>query len=396
MRILLFDPFQGAAGDMIIGALLSLGADKKSVEKAMSSVVAKPDFTIVKKCGISALKVQTNADKTHRNLDQVLEIVEKAAASKDVIDMSKRVFERIAKGETAVHGVLKHFHEVGADDAIADVLGACTAFLSLKTDAVYIKPVNLGDGFVKTEHGRMPVPAPATVEILIESGLKTFSENNPKYGELCTPTGAALLSEFYQKNQLQPAGKILSVGYGAGTKDLEDIPNVLRAAIIESDNQYKDYVEILETNVDDITGEVLAYTMQRVMEEGARDISSIPVTMKKGRNGFLIRVICSPDDSDKFVRILSEELGTLGIRHMQAVHRSILKRTFETVKLSINGESYNINVKIGWIENKPANLKTEFEDARSCAQKTGLPIREITLMAEDIARKKVNKREVTK
>jgi len=390
MKILLFDPFHGAAGDMIIGALLSLGADKESVEDIMSSVVAKPDFKTVKRCGISALKVETNAKIIHRNLNQVMEIVENSAAPKDAIDMSKRVFERIERGETAVHGKITHFHEVGADDAIADVLGACTAFLSLMPDAVYIKPINLGDGYVMTEHGKMPVPAPATAIILMESGLKTISGNSPKDGELCTPTGAALLSEFYQNNKFQPDGRILSVGYGAGTKDPKDAPNVLRAAIIESDTSCKDIVEILETNVDDVTGEVLAYTMQRIMDEGARDISSIPLTMKKGRSGYLIRVICSTGDSDKFVRILSKELGTLGIRHMQAVHRSILKRTFEEVKISINDEIYTINVKIGWIEDKPANIKAEFEDARTCAQKTGLPVKEITKMAENIAQKRLS------
>lgn len=389
MKILLFDPFHGAAGDMIIGALLSLGADRKSVEDAMSSVVTKPDFTIVKRCGISAIKVETNAKKTHRNLSQVMEIVENSTAPREAIDMAKRVFERIERGETRVHGKVTHFHEVGADDAIADVLGACTGFLSIMPDAVYIKPINLGEGYVITEHGRLPIPAPATVEILIESGLKTISGNSPQDGELCTPTGAALLSEFYQNNQCHPDGKIVSVGYGAGTKDPKDSPNVLRAAIIESDTPNSDVVEILETNVDDVTGEVLAYAMQRIMDEGARDISSIPITMKKGRSGFLIRVICSPGDSDKFVRILSEELGTLGIRHMQAVHRSILKRTFEEVKLSIKGETYIVNVKIGWIDEKPANIKAEFEEARICAQKTGLPIKEITLMAENIALKNV-------
>ncbi|MDD4126785.1 MAG: nickel pincer cofactor biosynthesis protein LarC [Methanomicrobium sp.] len=390
MRILLFDPFHGAAGDMIIASLLETGADRQSVIDVMTSVVAKPDIFTVKRCGISALKIETNAQKTHRNLNQVVEIVNKSAASKEAINMAIRVFERIARGETTVHGKLTHFHEVGADDAIADVLGACTAFLSLNPDSVYIMPINTGGGFMMTEHGKLPVPAPATVEILKESGLDTILGNSQNAGELCTPTGAALLSEFFTGNKYPPEGKITASGYGAGTKDPKDTPNVLRTAIIETNEKISDTVEILETNVDDVTGEVLAYTMQRIMDAGARDISSIPVIMKKGRSGFLIRVVCSQGDSQIFVKILSEELGTLGIRHLQAIHRSILKRTFEKATLSINNENYIINVKIGWIDEKPASVKAEFEDTRICAEKTGLPVKQIAIMAENAALRQTN------
>ncbi|MBP2132907.1 uncharacterized protein (TIGR00299 family) protein [Methanomicrobium sp. W14] len=384
MRILLFDPFHGAAGDMITGSLLSLGADRKLVTSAMASVVNEPDLSVVNRCGISALKVETNAKTEHRTLEQVRNIVKGSFAQKEAIAMALRVFERIARGETTVHGKLTHFHEVGADDAIADVLGACTAFLSLKPDCVYIKPLSLGAGFVMTEHGRLPVPAPATAEILRESGLETVAGNNPDDGELCTPTGAALLSEFYTGNLVKPAGKIVATGYGAGTKNPLDSPNVLRTAIIENTKKDTDSVEILETNVDDVTGEVLAYTMQRIMNEGAGDVSSIPTVMKKGRNGFLIRVICSPKDSEKYVRILSEELGTLGIRHLYAYHSSVINRTFEKAELLINGDKYTVNVKVGWIDKKPVSIKSEYGDAEICAQNTKLPVKQITLMAEDI------------
>ncbi|MDD3407347.1 MAG: nickel pincer cofactor biosynthesis protein LarC [Methanomicrobium sp.] len=392
MRILLFDPFHGAAGDMITASLLSLGADKKSVTDAMSSVVAEPDISTVDRCGISALKIKTNAEKTHRTLGEVLEIVNKSNCPKDAMDMAVRVFERIARGEERIHGKMPHFHEVGADDAIADVIGACTAFLSLKPDLVYIKPVNLGSGFVISEHGRMPVPAPATLEILKESGLDVISGSDINDGELCTPTGAALLSEFYSGNKSCPQGKIMATGYGAGTKDSKNTPNVLRTAIIEETKDSDETVDILETNVDDVTGEVLAYTMQRIMDEGARDISSIPVIMKKGRHGFLIRVICSQNDSDKYVKILSEELGTLGVRHIKAVHRSVIKRSLERTEISIDGKKYDINVKTGWIDNMPSGFKAEFEDTGKCAKKTGLPIKKIAKMAEDAAAEKINKK----
>lgn len=401
MKILLFDPFNGIAGDMIIGALIAAGADSEAVRSAMSSVVAEPDFKSVVKHGITAVKVETNAERTHRNLDDVIEIVLRSSASKEVKDMAVRVFHRINAGETAVHGTVTHFHEVGADDAIADVIGACTAFLSINPDAVAVRPINLGCGYIHGEHGTMPVPGPATAEILKKSGLDTFMDTDTETGELCTPTGAALISEFvaYRSGAdsetagetaaamppCMPHGKIIASGYGAGTKDLPRSANVLRAMILESDSREENFVDILETNVDDVTGEVLSYTMQRIMDAGARDVSAAPLLMKKGRCGYLVRVICVPGTAAKFVQILSEELGTLGIRHIKAVHRSILHRTFEEVKLLINDETYLINVKIGWIDDAPATFKAEFEDVKKCALKTGMPMKNIAAMAENLA-----------
>jgi len=315
--------------------------------------------------------------------------------------MAVRVFHRINAGETAVHGTVTHFHEVGADDAIADVIGACTAFLSINPDTVAVRPINLGCGYIRGEHGTMPVPGPATAEILKKSGLETFMDTDTETGELCTPTGAALISEFvaYRNGAVSetdsrsqppmppcmPHGKIIASGYGAGTKDLPRSANVLRAMVLESDSREENFVDILETNVDDVTGEVLSYTMQRILDAGARDVSAAPLIMKKGRSGFLVKVICVPGSADKFVKILSEELGTLGIRHIKAVHRSILHRTFEEVKLLINDETYLINVKIGWIDDAPATYKAEFEDVKKCALKTGMPMKNIAAMAENLA-----------
>ncbi|MBP5474869.1 MAG: DUF111 family protein, partial [Methanomicrobium sp.] len=207
---------------------------------------------------------------------------------------------------------------------------------------------------------------------------------------------AALISEFvaYRSGAdsetaamppCMPHGKIIASGYGAGTKDLPRSANVLRAMILESDSREENFVDILETNVDDVTGEVLSYTMQRILDAGARDVSDAPLLMKKGRSGYLVRVICVPGTAPKFVHILSEELGTLGIRNIKAVHRSILHRTFEEVKLLINDETYLINVKIGWIDDAPATFKAEFEDVKKCALKTGMPMKNIAAMAENLA-----------
>ena len=216
-----------------------------------------------------------------------------------------------------VHGNHIHFHEVGADDAIADVIGACTALHSLGVDGVAVMPVTLGRGTSTGSHGTFPIPAPATAEILKSSGLLT--REGKEEGELCTPTGAALLAEF---STMAPTDlgiyTVKAVGYGAGTRDPEGIPNVIRAMIVETkgdgDTLVQDTVDILETNVDDVSGEVIAHAITRFLEKGARDASAIPIIMKKGRPGFLIRVICTSDKSGELAELMARELGTLGIR----------------------------------------------------------------------------------
>ncbi|MFA5254777.1 MAG: LarC family nickel insertion protein, partial [Methanoregula sp.] len=196
MRILIFDPFHGAAGDMITGALLSLGAEEKTVTAAMGAVVADPGIEIVTRAGVRAVKVHTKATPAHRTLTDVERRLDEAAPDvpQDALAMARRVFARMNAAEESVHGAHVHFHEVGADDAIADVIGACTALAALKADRVAVLPVAVGSGTVTSAHGTMPVPAPATAEILKNSGLAVTAGTGD--GELCTPTGAALLAEF--------------------------------------------------------------------------------------------------------------------------------------------------------------------------------------------------------
>jgi len=383
MLTLIFDPFHGAAGDMIISALLDLGADEKMVITAMESVVAKPTIERVNKCGISALYINTHAEKVSRTPEEVYSIVKTASAPEKAIEMAKSVFGRIAEAEEKIHGHCPHFHEVGADDAIADVIGACTAFLSINPDRVSVMPVKAGSGFVKSEHGLIPVPAPATMEIIRRSGLK-YSHSDEKL-ELLTPTGAALLSEFnsYAGVDTPPEGKIKSTGYGAGTADTKDTPNVLRVYTIESEEGEADIVDILETNVDDTTGENIGYIIRKIMDSGARDVSVIPAIMKKGRPGHLIKVICSPKDSEMFVEILCDELGTLGIRHFKSVHRTAIKRYFEKIELNAGNKGYPVTIKAGVRDGKVISLKPEYEDIRIIAEDTGIPLQEIRRMATE-------------
>ncbi|MFA7197921.1 MAG: nickel pincer cofactor biosynthesis protein LarC [Methanoculleus sp.] len=386
MNTLLFDPFNGAAGDMIIGTLLDLGADEELVRAAMRSVVGEPTIERVDRSSIRAVQVRAHAPVDHRTLDEVLDRVAESDAPAPAREMARRVFLRIHRAEESIHGVGTHFHEVGADDAIADVVGACTALHSLSPDRVAVLPVALGRGFAVGSHGTFPIPAPATVAILAASDLKTAPGEEER--ELCTPTGAALLAEFstVRPEDLGPVG-IRAVGYGAGSRNPPGRPNVLRSMLVETeDRAHDDRVDILETNVDDVTGEALAYTIGRLMEEGARDASATPIVMKKGRSGHLVRVVCCPDATDHLVGVMAAELGTLGIRCLPMVHRAVAERTIEPVTVTLRGREYTIDVKCGWSEGRITSFKAEYEQAAACARDLGVPFREVAGTVEAAAR----------
>lgn len=393
MRILIFDPFHGAAGDMITGALLDCGADRAAVMRAMAAVVLEPGVSEVTRAGIRAVKVDTKATPAHRTLADVMKRLDEAAprVPAPALAIARRVFQRIDAAETEVHGDHAHFHEVGADDAIADVIGACTALHSLSVDGVIILPVTLGYGSATGSHGLFPIPAPATAAIL--AGTSLAVRPGDQAGELCTPTGAALLAEF---SLLDPGPlreyTIRATGYGAGSRDPEHGPNVIRVLLVESGaTGREDTVDLLETNVDDVSGEVIAGALARFMEAGARDASATPIIMKKGRPGFLIQVICLPDTGPSLAELMARELGTLGIRCIPAVHRFIADRTTEEVEVEIAGKRRMLPVKCGWMHGSVYTLKAEFEPSRDFAVELGMPVRDVLRLVEVIAWKQVNK-----
>ncbi|TAJ45723.1 nickel pincer cofactor biosynthesis protein LarC [Methanofollis fontis] len=385
MRLLLLDPFHGAAGDMAIGALLDAGADEAQVRAAMASVVADPVFSRTERCGIGAVRVETRAGHAHRSLDEVLAIVEGADAPAAAIARARRVYGRIARAEESVHGHAPHFHEVGADDAIADVIGACTALESLHVDAVAVMPVALGRGTVRSAHGVIPVPAPATLAVLRESDLETVVGGGE--GELCTPTGAALLAEFSTvRADRIGAARVIASGYGAGSRDPEGVPNVLRAVVMESEEgSGGDTVDLLETNVDDVTGEVLAHAMECLFAAGARDVSVIPATMKKGRAGHLVRVVCRPADSARLSTMMATELGTLGVRCISSVHRLTAERRMVLVTTEYAGERREIAVKVASLEGSVYSVKAESDEVRAWAEDLGVPVRHLARIVEEAA-----------
>jgi uncharacterized protein (TIGR00299 family) protein len=257
--------------------------------------------------------------------------------------------------------------------------------LSLDVEGVAVLPVSLGRGFIKGDHGIYPAPGPATVAILKESGLSVRIGTEDE-GELCTPTGAALLSEFSTMSPPAGAYTLIGIGYGAGTRDPPGIPNVLRAMLVEIPSAFgHDTVDVLETNVDDVSGEVIAYTMGRLMDAGARDVSAIPSVMKKGRSGHLIRVICRAEDAVRLAEILAAELGTFGIRCTTQVHRLIAERSFERVSVTIGGRRVSVEVKCSWKDGKVAALKAEYEQAKTIAGELGIPLRDVIRSVEEEA-----------
>ena len=390
MRFVTFDPVFGAAGDMICGALLAAGADAEGMVRAMRSAVADPEILQVVRCGVPAVQVWMHAGPAHRTLEEVLDIVRSADAPERARDLAERVFSRIHAAETRVHGTHHvHFHEVGADDAIADVLGACTGFLSLEVDGVQVLPVSAGSGTLTCAHGVMPVPAPATAEIFAASDLvvrtgDTFS------GELCTPTGAALLAEFLASfGTRETCGKLCCTGCGAGTRDPADHPNVLRVMIQETEPKSSEkVVDVLETNVDDLSGEILSAVVVRMMEEGGRDACLIPVVMKKGRPGFIIRVVCMPNDAERLAAILARETGSLGVRCTPMVHRFVADRAVAPQPVVVNGHVYSIDVKTAFLDGSPYSRKAEFDQVQIVAKEAGVPVKELKRTVEEEAWKR--------
>ena len=387
MRILVFDPFHGAAGDMITAALIACGADRERVVASMRAIVSDPTVEMVDRAGIQAVKVHTHAAPEHRTLAEVEKRLDAASSHvpEKALTMARRVFLRLNDAEEKIHGKHIHFHEVGADDAIADVIGACTALALLGVEGVVVLPIALGSGTITGSHGRVPVPAPATVAILAGSDISILPGGDDT--ELCTPTGAALLAEFATMKPVNlGVYTILAAGYGAGSRNSPHVPNVLRAMVVETEGVMtpmpQDIVDILETNVDDISGEIIGEALARFMAAGARDASATPILMKKGRPGYLVTVIAQPASSAMLARRMARELGTLGIRCIPTIHRFVADRTILDADIVIKGHKKRIPVKCGWMDECIYVCKAEFEAARTIADELDVPVREVLHAAQ--------------
>ncbi|MBX0287463.1 nickel pincer cofactor biosynthesis protein LarC [Halomicroarcula sp. F28] len=428
MRTLAFDGRMGAAGDMILGALLAAGADRDAlapVEQALDVeyVVSTVDRNGVSATGIEVILTDPTTDGgdeddhghehshsdeahshdgddhghshddhthaeghgPHRSYPEVVDIVEGMALPEAVEADALAIFEILGEAEAAVHGTdldETHFHEVGADDAIADVVGAALLLADLDVERVVTTPLSAGGGTVSMSHGTYPVPTPAVVEIAERADWAL--QGGPVDTELLTPTGAAILAHVADGVDRLPSLTVDGSGYGAGAREFEAHPNVLRAMVGDgAGGLRRDDITVLETNLDDAPPEVLGDLQRSLSAAGARDVSIVPLTMKKSRPGHLVKVICKPDDADRVARRLAEETGTLGIREHGAGHRWIAERAFETVTLEVDGDSYEVTVKLASdTDGEVYDVSCEFDDAAAVADASGLAVREVIRRAE--------------
>ena len=326
----------------------------------------------VKKNGFTATKIDVAVDvsavKGHRHYPDIVKIIEKSGLKPDVKDIALNVFRVIADAEAEAHGVpveKVHFHEVGAVDSIVDVVGAAVGFVELGIREVYSSPVNVGSGTVTTDHGVLPVPAPATAHIL--RGIPTYADG-PQM-ELATPTGAAILKAMAKSFGGQPAMNVTSIGMGAGSRDFPNRPNVLRLFLGETASSalLDERLVELSTNIDDMNPQVYPMLAEKLFTAGALDVTLIPALMKKGRPATLIEVLCAPDKSDEAQRILFTETTTLGIR-IREVTRVSLPRQIKKVAT----EYGEIEVKVAELPGGGVKVAPEYESVKKAAEKSGV------------------------
>ena len=376
MKLCYFDAFSGISGDMTVGALIDAGADAGALIEALTTLGTPATFRVekTKRHGMAASKFYVDApeEKKHRHLHHIAGMIENSALSARAKRNAQLVFQKLAEAEAEVHGTelrKVHFHEVGAVDSIADICGACVGLDLLDVEAVATSPVNVGSGTVNTEHGVLPVPAPATALLL--KGRPVYSRGPAM--ELTTPTGAALVSALSGEFGPMPAMSITSIGYGAGDRDFPEHANILRATIGRlSGAPEATTVAVIEANIDDSTPEVLGYALERLIEAGALDASFEPIFMKKNRPGTLLRVIARPEDREALAGIVLAETSTLGLR-IHSAERRIQSREFVEVA-----------TRHGVVRMKVAGhggYAPEYEDCRKLAMASGLPLRQIVAEA---------------
>ncbi len=378
-RLLYLDCLSGISGDMTVGALCDLGVEPEKLRSELGKLSlgeTRFDFERQTRQGISGTKflVREPGHAHGRRWAEIRELIGGGALSDFVRQKSLAVFERVALAEAKIHGVPVEtvgFHEVGAIDSIADIVGACIALEALGRPRVIVSPLREGRGWIDCAHGRFPLPAPATLEILRGVELELVDES----WESITPTGAAIAREFAESFGPMPRMEIEKIGYGIGTRDLKERPNVLRAilgrAVESSPNECEtDTIIEIETNLDDLSPEITGAVMERLLALGALDVTLTSVQMKKNRPGVQLSVLCEPALEAKIVHALLTETSAFGVRRSEK-RRYKLERRFEKVQTAF-GE---ITLKLGLLKGEIVQVAPEFESCRAASERTGQPLR---------------------
>jgi uncharacterized protein (TIGR00299 family) protein len=382
MKICYFDAFSGISGDMTVGALVDAGADWDAVQAALCSLNLGASFRLekTKRKGIAASKfsVDFEGQKQHRHLPQIERIILAGELTEAAKHNALAVFHRLGEAEARSHNVpleKVHFHEVGAVDSICDIVGACAALDVLKVEEIRGSRINVGSGTVQTEHGMLPVPTPATAELLRNCPIYSSGPET----ELTTPTGAALLTTLARGFGGVPALRVLSQGFGAGDKDFAAQANVLRVLIGERLYAAEAaVVSVIEANIDDSSPQVLGFAMERLLQAGALDVTLTPVLMKKNRPGTIISVVAAPELTEELATVLFAETTTLGLRITQAERRVLPRKSAEVAT------PYGA-IRIKYTET--GSFAPEYEDCRKAAVEHGVPLRNVMAAANDAFRR---------
>jgi hypothetical protein len=394
MKTLYFDCFAGASGNMILGALVALGVDESELIEQIRRLDVSDfgvEFKTVDRSGISAVHadVKVPHERAHRHLHNIEKIIGDSRLSETVKKRAIAIFTRLAEAEAKIHGIdvrKVHFHEVGAMDAIIDVVGACIGFEMLGIEKFVCSKIHVGSGFAQMAHGKFPIPPPAVAELL---------KNAPVYsteieGELITPTGAAIISTVCREFGQLPEMKIERAAYGAGTREYKGFPNALRLILGESGQRSAvsgqpeteeqasrlrpktENLILLETNIDDLSPQILGFVMERAFEIGAADCWFTPIQMKKNRPATMLSILCAKDKKEALAEMLFRETTTIGLR-VRETERICLARRIEKIETKF-GE---IDVKIAGLDGEILNAKPEFEQLRAIAARENLPLREV-------------------
>jgi hypothetical protein len=389
LRALFFDCIAGISGDMALGALIDAGADFESIRSMLSTLPVEPfevDVERVESHGLPATRihVRTQATGVIRTYANIRALVDEAALPADAAELAHRIFRRLAEAEAVVHGrdvEQVTFHEGGAVDSIVGICGTTIAFTQLGIERAFASAVPTGFGMARTEHGTMPIPAPAVVELL--RGAPMYSRGVPF--ELVTPTGAAILASTVESYGELPSMRVESVGYGAGT-NRTDFPDVLRVLIGEEVAASAPVVGelVLETNVDDLNPEVYNFVLERLLAAGAHDAWLTPIVMKKGRQAVKVSVLCSASEQEEIRRVLFRETGTLGVRATPVDERALER------ELIMTRTPYGtVRVRIGWLDGEAVSVAPEYEDCADAAREAEVPVREVYEEAARLGREEL-------
>ena len=393
MKLAYFDCFSGISGDMTLGALVDAGCSVEHLRSELRGLqVPGWDLTAEKvwKNGMAAtyVKVVTEDQSKHRSLSAILEILEKSQLATGVRDQAGAIFRKLGEAEARVHDVPLekiHFHEVGAVDAIVDIVGACIGFHALGIEKFACSSLNVGGGTAKMAHGVLPVPAPATANLL--QGKPTYS--NGVQRELVTPTGAAIVATLCDSFGAQPAMTVSAIGYGAGTADLEGQPNVVRIMVGEAIGLGEEKgaqagvpalldeeIAVVEANLDDMNPQIYGYFLEKALGAGALDVYTTPVQMKKNRPGTLLTVLCKPADTNALMSLIFAETTTFGVRTYRA-QRRVLPREW----VSVATDYGDVRIKVSRVNGRILHVAPEFEDCKKLAAEKDVPLQRVIAAA---------------